>query len=699
MKGKNKVSAIFATLLLIIGTLVVIQFPVPIYANPEDVEVKVGSATPATYIFPNQTIGDTVTMPIMVRNLTNPGIQVVSWQANVDFTAKILNCTTIMNGTFLAGKYNSTTHTYKWNTSISFDTPDNVNGHITNIKGNITTVGGSVALNGSSVLAYLVFTVKSFGSAAVSITSIYMQDNLANPIDVTTVDGSFGMAMLVSLPSVSWTYPADGNIGDTVTMDLIINASTDTTWGGVTFWQADFSFNSSILQCNSVTEGTYLSSVDGTVFKNGTVGSGTITSVNCTLTTGSANGSGVLAHLNFKVLDFGTTAVSITSIAVTVGDPHSGLVSTVNGSFTMGLKVSLPSTSWTYNAGNIGDPVTIDMEITAPSLASWKGGITSWKANFSYDPEILDITSVTEGTFLSKAGATTFINGTADHVNGTITNVSCSLNDPTKNATGTGAAEVMASLTFNVTGAGSTKITITGLTLIGTSGIIPVTTADGYFELGAKMELVPSMYNLNGVNIGDKFQMNITITTAELSAWQAGLKFDATTVNVINITLGRGFWNTSTTDVFPDYVINTTTTLPDGITPYIDNTAGTVQPFGETQLGNVSAPETGPDGKVLATIWFNVTGYVPTVIQLTGAKAFGSEIPLTLKYAIVMKMGDVDSNGVVNILDVGTVCAVYALPLTPEEKAAAYPLCDVDSSGTVNILDVGTVCSIYALGG
>jgi hypothetical protein len=80
-----------------------------------------------------------------------------------------------------------------------------------------------------------------------------------------------------------------------------------------------------------------------------------------------------------------------------------------------------------------GQSVTVDVDVD--SIAD----LYAYQFDFSFDPTILQATSVAEGGFLSGAGSTLFFPGTIDNVGGTITTNANSLETAVSGASGGGA--------------------------------------------------------------------------------------------------------------------------------------------------------------------------------------------------------------------------------------------------------------------
>jgi len=363
-------------------------------------------------------------------------------------------------------------------------------------------------------------------------------------------------------------------------------------------------------------------------------------------------------------------------------------------SATPGTKVELSSEALTYPTKEIGNTVVLGLTINHSAAQN----VTSWQANFTYDSSVL----LCVGTMAPVAlpypqppgyvpyflkgmpyqnWSTTFAAGNYA-TPGAIIGVNGTLTQAGKNATGSGA---LATLIFQIIGSGSTDVAITDFKLLKPDrSEIPVTTKDGSFSLGAEFELPSISWTYPDKNISDQFVMNLTIKSAELSAWQAGLSFDPDIVNVVSIDFGEG------------YYLNQTGPITKSAVAW-NNTAGTVDAFGVSLLGDIFAPATGSGGAVIATITFKALSYISTspyttTIEITDAKAFGSEIPVeTEDGKFRLKIGDVNAD--LNVSGADIVLVLINLGTVPPKPTE----CDINNDNNVSGADI--VLVLINLGG
>jgi hypothetical protein len=138
--------------------------------------------------------------------------------------------------------------------------------------------------------------------------------------------------------------PATVSQGSTFGVQVNISNVTD-----LYSFQFDFSFNPAVLQANSVTEGTFLSSGGSTIFVPGTINNttGTVTNIADTLTgpVPGVSGNGTLVLFDFTALALGTSALTISNVILL----NSGLgpinFTTTSGSVTVTPTATIPEPS------------------------------------------------------------------------------------------------------------------------------------------------------------------------------------------------------------------------------------------------------------------------------------------------------------------------------------------------------------------
>ncbi len=128
--------------------------------------------------------------------------------------------------------------------------------------------------------------------------------------------------------------------------------------------------------------------------------------------------------------------------------------------------VSVDPVSTTVQNAKIGQTIQVTLNITdVKNLWGWE------LDNLTYNPQVLNLTQVSEGPFLKSGGPTFFIstNGVPETYRGDLINTMAAINE-NKTAQGSG---VLVTLKFTVIAAGTSPITINGPNPVsGTSAVI-----------------------------------------------------------------------------------------------------------------------------------------------------------------------------------------------------------------------------------
>jgi hypothetical protein len=230
------------------------------------------------------------TLNITATNLFN----MKTWIINLTWNPQILNLTEVVE--------------QPWNTTspTTFNyTIDNQNGKLTL---NSTLQAEGEGETGNRTLATLSFQAIQNGETTITIQEAQLLDTNGTP-HITTLEG----ATFISIPKLS-TKPKtiiDKNLkpGSQVTLNLTIENVEN-----LNQWSANLTWNPQILTLNNVEEGPFLKTIGQTTFtyqvnqEQGTL------HMEGSLTQGvGANGSGVLATLNFTVKLGGSFKFSITN--------------------------------------------------------------------------------------------------------------------------------------------------------------------------------------------------------------------------------------------------------------------------------------------------------------------------------------------------------------------------------------------------
>jgi hypothetical protein len=594
MKGKKKISAVFATLMLITGVFIVIPFPV--HAQ--------GAATlilpSKSWYVPIYDINTTALVPIKI-NTTD---LVHSWEVSFTYDVAILQYLGATEADFLS-KNGSTTFT--------------PTGGAGQVDLNCTHNGASNETQGLGVpetIATVMFNITDYGKSALTFGSCNVVDTGGVSFSLTKVDGYWETRakVTIALPSKSW-FPPAYDIGSYFTMSLTIE-----TVEKVSYWSTGIRFDNDTIEFISVAEGPFLSQVGSTAFNSGTNhNNGTVSGISCDhLGVGNyTQGQGyaeTLATFTFRVKDLGKTVIDLTDVPgdlceTVVEDQNGddcGLLELVDGSWELRalVDVNLGNVYLTTGTHSKGDSFTVDLTInTTEKVSAWQSGVR-------FDNTIVNCTGVSYGGYMTGAFPLTY---TIDNGNGMVYGMGQTL---TGGASATGAG-LLATINFTILDYGKTTLDLTDLDLdqcefiaIDNKGdeLTVLNLIDGSFEFRAgvtvKLQFTDELRTVYPggpptpfpYSIDETFVIQLKIYTIEkVSAWQAGVLFNNTVLNCTSVSYG-GYM----TGAFP-------------LTYTINNTLGMVYGMGQTLMGGATQTGNG----VLATLTFKVIGSGWPIIELT----------------------------------------------------------------------------------
>jgi hypothetical protein len=127
------------------------------------------------------------------------------------------------------------------------------------------------------------------------------------------------------------------------------------------------------------------------------------------------------------------------------------------------------------SAGSSG--VSVDQIFVLPVSITDASDVYAFQFDLGFDPAILQLLSISEGSFLSSAGSTIFVPGTIDNIGGTATDNADTLVGNIPGASGDG---VLVDFMFEAVAPGASSLTLSnGFLLDPSFNEIPFTTVDG----------------------------------------------------------------------------------------------------------------------------------------------------------------------------------------------------------------------------
>ena len=334
-----------------------------------------------------------------------------------------------------------------------------------------------------------------------------------------------------------------------------------------------------------------------------------------------------------------------------------------------------PGTGFSFSTAEtqvkVGDRFTVQFKAENISdLAGWQGDIT-------FDPAVLKVNNVSEGSFLKQGGGRThFLKGTIDNAKGRITGIGAArLSEGGVNGEG-----ILLSLTFTAKAAGESRLLLrkfqagssSGETILARPGDIVITArrssvsdvGDDIFSLATDRTPVRS---------GDTFTLRLIANgVTDLAGWQTSIAFDSDVLEAVKVSEGD-FLKAEGGNTF--FLRGT-----------IDNTVGGITKLSSARFGSGVS---GTGTLLLVTFTAKTAGETRVTFSNFFAGSSSSEtissdapeIAITIE-ARAYPASDVNTDGTTNVLDLILVAQYLG------EDAAANPQSDVNGDGTINVLDL-----------
>jgi hypothetical protein len=300
----------------------------------------------------------------------------------------------------------------------------------------------------------------------------------------------------------------------------------------------------------------------------------------------------------------------------------------------------------------------------------------SFQFDVTYEPSVVTVDDVVLGDFLGSTGRDVSVIGPdIDNEGGVISfEAGSSGIGPGANETG-----VLATITFNAVGLGSSALHLENVRVTRTSGsAIPVVIQDGSVTVAEAFVTIepPEATAI----IGSSFAVTASIRdVTDLGSFQFDLTYVSGTVTATHAVC-EPFLGSTGRNVIP-------------VGPTIDNAAGRIN-FGCSSEGG----EPGPDGTGgLATFTFNAAGLGSSPLRFENVQVTDTA---DVAIAVGAQDGnvtvttacreDVNGDGVINIVDIQLVAARWN---TAEGDPDYDPVYDMNEDGRINIVDIQRVAA------
>ena len=337
--------------------------------------------------------------------------------------------------------------------------------------------------------------------------------------------------------------------------------------------------------------------------------------------------------------------------------------------------VLLPSSRFSFSTAATQVKVggTFTVQLKAENISDLAG----WQSDVVFDPAVLKVNNVSEGSFLKQGGGRThFLKGTIDNTKGRITGIgSARISEGAASGEGT-----LLSVTFTAKANGESRLSLRKFQAGSSTGdaissrppdiIIavgdpsPLDVSDGPFSLST---------DVTPVRLGDTFNLLLKAEdVTDLAGWQTDIAFDSDVLEAVKVSEGD-FLKAEGGDTF--FLQGT-----------IDNTAGEVTKLSSARFGSGVS---GTGTLLLVSFTAKTTGDTRVTFSdffagSSSRQEISSDVP---EIVITVEAGaflasDVNRDGLVNVLDLILVSQYFG------EDASANPQFDVNGDGTINVLDM-----------
>lgn len=335
---------------------------------------------PPTIIDPTMTPPKTFTINLTVENVTD----LYGWDIQLFYRNDLLNATGYTFGPFLESGGSTFTIAKEFN--------DGYNATHGLIWLADALLGAPSGVDGNGVIASITFKVTGTGSSPLSLFNTKLSDHNANSIPHEAYDGYFNnitSAATLSVDPSSIINP-DLEPSTNFTIDIYIHNVIS-----LKSWEFKLFYRNNVLNASHMEFGPFLETAGATSQSikqltdnyNGTHG---IVWLNDTLLSGAANGSGIIASINFTVTGNGESSLSLCDTVLT--DPWGYLLNheAYDGYFNNVLMARI-----FVDPPEIFDPTLVPgSELNVMIKIANVTGLYSFSFNMSYNNEVLNCLGV-----------------------------------------------------------------------------------------------------------------------------------------------------------------------------------------------------------------------------------------------------------------------------------------------------------------
>ena len=320
----------------------------------------------------------------------------------------------------------------------------------------------------------------------------------------------------------------------------------------------------------------------------------------------------------------------------------------------------------------VGDTFTVQFK--AENISDLAG----WQSDITFDPAVLKVNNVREGSFLKQGGGRThFLKGTIDNTTGRISDVgSARISEGGASGEGT-----LLSVTFTAKTNGESRLSLRkfqagsslGETISSRPPDIVIAVGEPSISDVGDTKFFSLSTDADPVRFGDTFTVRLSAEdVTDLAGWQTDIAFDSDVLEAVEVNEGD-FLKAQDVSTF-------------SLQGTIDNTAGEITKLSSARFGSGVS---GTGTLLLVTFTAKTTGETRVTLSNFFAGSSSGEVISTDGPEIVITVEDrkypawdVNQDGQVNVQDLILVAQYLGKDASVNRQA------DVNGDGTINVLDL-----------
>lgn len=609
-----------------------------VLANPTTLKID-----PASIVDPTKTPGNSITLAVKVTDVTN----LYAFEFKIYYKNNVLNATSVVRpaGHFLEPVDPANQFQPKW------EIKNNFNATYGRIWLSFTLLFPETARSGNGTLAQMTFSIIGVDSTALTFADGSLVDDTGTLISHVEQGGFFDNRPTPPPKPPATIYVDPASLVDptltpshSFSVDVKILNGTD-----VLSYSFTLNFDPSIIEATNAVEGSYLSGVGATTFVTGINNTvGFVTVQTALVSPPGANGDGTLATITFHVLSLGATALAFsdTSLADSLGEPIT--LSTNNGYFANVVLARL-----FFDPAQIIDPTMHPGDIFYWNISIENiQNMYGYEFYFSYNPAVLTCFGVMINPIFDETHFTDKFS--VDDYTGEVF-VNVTYYDPATPISTTLPLAIV-TLAFKLDNLGISNLAFHDTKIVDQSGSqISHDTQGGFFQAVTRDVAVTDI-TLSRSVVYETWRLNISVTV-----------------------LNKGDYFNETFDVTAFYDPNF--------------------PSLAIAIGTKTVHDLPPNQTATVLFTWNTTGVPPnhnyTILAMAAPVPYETKLAdnqLVDGQVRVKIMGDINGDGIVNILDLTAVALSFGShPGSPNWN----PNTDLDENGVINILDLVRVTINY----